>query len=299
MTNRRVAPPLPDWLERMLPFERYTLGVEGREMHVMEAGQGRPVLMLHGNPTWGFLWRKVASVLGNGFRVVVPDLIGLGFSDKPREVETHTLENHARWISTLSEALDLQDFIFVGQDWGGPIGLLSFVRGELEPAGIVLLNTVFAPPKPGFQPTAFHRFASTPVVSKVAFSALEFPQSMLWTAQGDWGSIGTRETEAYRLPLAHAADRVAPLAMARMTPDNTEHPSAPPLAAVRDFVLGFDGPMAAVWGDRDPVLGSVGRYLEKVRPDVPVLHTQAGHFLQEEVPFEIADAIRYVDDSLR
>lgn len=297
MTQKRPAPPLPDWLERSLPFDRFMVGVEGRQMHVMTAGSGRPVLMLHGNPTWGYLWRKVAAVLGSGFRLVVPDLIGLGLSDKPRQPELHTVENHGRWIGRLIDLLELEDFIFVGQDWGGPIGLHSFTTGR-RPAGMVILNTAFAPPRKDFKPTLFHRFSQLPVVSDLTFKALEFPQAFMWSAQGDWDSLGPREVEAYRYPLREPADRVAPLALARMVPDSHEHPSIPPLRDIRDFLVGFDGPMAAVWGDRDPILGGVGRYFEKLMPRVPILHTDAGHFLQEEVPFEIADAIRYVDGEL-
>jgi haloalkane dehalogenase len=282
----------------MLPFERYTVGVEGRQMHVMEAGEGRPVLVLHGNPTWGFLWRKVASVLGSGYRIIAPDLIGLGLSDKPREAEAHTLENHARWIGTLTASLGLEDFIFVGQDWGGPIGLLSFFQGGAQPAAMVMLNTVFGPPRENFRPTFFHQFSQTPVVSDLAFRAMEFPQAFVWSGQGDWSSIGPRASQAYRYPLRHAEDRIGPLALARMVPDSLEHRSVPPLHDVHDYITSFEGPMAAVWGDRDPVLGSVSRYFENLFPDVPLLHTEAGHFLQEEVPFEIADAIHYVDGEL-
>ena len=76
----------------MLPFERYTIEVDGHKLHVMEQGSGRPVLLLHGNPTWGFLYRKVAAELRNaGVRLVMPDLIGLGLSDKPRDPNAHTL----------------------------------------------------------------------------------------------------------------------------------------------------------------------------------------------------------------
>jgi haloalkane dehalogenase len=79
----------------MVPFTRYRVATrDGIAMHVMEQGAGRPVLMVHGNPSWGFLWRKVAARLPR-LRVVMPDLVGLGLSDKPRDAGFHTLENHA------------------------------------------------------------------------------------------------------------------------------------------------------------------------------------------------------------
>src|SRR5678815_1418226 len=116
--DRLPAPRLPTWLDRQLSFERYRVDVGGFAMHVMETGKGLPVLMLHGNPTWGYLYRKVAaSLAGDAVRLVIPDLIGLGLSDKPRDPAMHTLENHAKWLGALIERLDLDRLVFVGQDW--------------------------------------------------------------------------------------------------------------------------------------------------------------------------------------
>ena len=119
------APPLPDWLARMLPrVERSLVEIGGVRLHVMEAGpaDGIPVVMLHGNPTWGFLWRKVVARL-EGARVILPDLLGLGLSDHPRDPAVHTLERHARLVGGLVDALAPGKLVFVGHDWGGPIGL--------------------------------------------------------------------------------------------------------------------------------------------------------------------------------
>src|SRR5713101_639682 len=99
MVNRLPPPPLPDWLSRMVPPDRYLVQLKDARMHVMESGQGLPVLMLHGNPTWGFLYRRVAQALaGAPVRAIMPDLIGMGFSDKPRDAAVHTLEYHAAKI---------------------------------------------------------------------------------------------------------------------------------------------------------------------------------------------------------
>src|SRR5512144_755113 len=96
------APPLPEFLARELPFARSLVEVDGLRLHVMEAGRGPTVVLLHGNPTWGFLWRKVAAPLAaSGLRVVLPDLPGLGLSEKPRDPRFHTLEGHARILGAL------------------------------------------------------------------------------------------------------------------------------------------------------------------------------------------------------
>ena len=100
--NRLPAPDLPDWLSHQVPFDRYRVQCGDIALHVMETGQGTPVLLLHGNPTWGFLYRKVAAALtGTPVRLVMPDLMGLGWSDKPQNPQVHSLEKHAQKIGQL------------------------------------------------------------------------------------------------------------------------------------------------------------------------------------------------------
>ncbi len=293
--ERLPAPPLPYWLDRQLPWSRYAVQLGRYRMHVMETGEGRPVLMLHGNPTWGYLYRKVARELeGEPLRLIMPDLIGLGLSDKPHSAREHQLDNHSRWLGELIDSLELDGVVFVGQDWGGPIGLCALEPRRQRLAGLVVLNTVLGPPRPGFRATAFHRFSQMPVLSDLAFRGLGFPQVALWSAQGDKRSIRGDVARAYRYPLRRFSDRVAPLALARMVPDSLEHPSIPALERCQALVESFKGPAAIVWGDRDPVLGRVRRRIERLLPDAPVTVTQAGHFLQEEVPAEIAQAVRDV-----
>jgi cis-3-alkyl-4-acyloxetan-2-one decarboxylase len=290
------APPLPDWLARQLPFRRSLVDVgDGLRMHVMEQGSGRPVVMLHGNPSWGYLWRKVAlALVAEPLRIVMPDLIGLGLSDKPRDPAVHTIPNHARWLAAALDALGIGDFVLVAQDWGGPIGLYTLAERPSRAAGLVLANTVIGPPRPGFRPTAFHRFARVPLLSDVVFRLTGFPQNAMAFTQGDRRSIRGEVARAYRWPLRHVADRTAPLALARMVPHDASHPSIPALARCLEFIDGFRGPAAIVWGDRDPVLGRVRTFVERRLPDAPVTRTQAGHFLQEEVPGALADAVRDV-----
>lgn len=265
-------------------------------MHVMEVGAGRPVLMLHGNPTWGFLYRKVAAALaGEPLRLIMPDLIGLGFSDKPRDMAAHQLSSHSRWLGRLIDELALDGLIFVGQDWGGPIGTHALRERAERTAGMVILNTALGPPRPGFRPTAFHRFSRMPVLSDAAFRLGGFPQNALALSQGRRRSIMGRVSRAYRFPLRRIRDRVAPLALARMVPDSAQHhPSVRALDECQRFVEGFEGPAAIVWGDRDPILGRLRKRIQAMLPQASVVATDAGHFLQEEVPDQIADAVRQV-----
>lgn len=295
--GREPEVPLPDWLNQMLPrgCVRHRIDAGGYGMSVMELGRGRPVLLLHGNPTWGFLYRKVMTALaGEPLRLIAPDLIGLGFSDKPRQSSAHQLENHAKWLGSVIEALDLHGLICVGHDWGGPIGMRALFDLQDRVCGLVLLNTAVSPPRKGFRQTAFHRFSRMPIVSDLAFRVFGFPQNALSRVQGNPQSIRGAVARAYRYPLRGLRDRVAPLALARMVPNSFEHPSIAPLRRCQEFVERFDGPSAIVWGDRDPILGRARRRVETLLPQAEITRTEAGHFLQEEVPEKVAAAIRSV-----
>jgi haloalkane dehalogenase len=296
-------PPIPDWLGNQLPFARSSVDVGGWRMHVMSAGDGPAVLLLHGNPTWGFLWRRVAAALGDHrLRLVIPDLVGLGLSDKPRDARLHTIDGHALWLERLVEALALDRLVFVGHDWGGPIGLRMLANRPERTAGLVLLNTVAGPPRQSedgriaSRPTAFHRFANLPLLSTLAFRLLGLPQRALHLVQGDRRSIRGVVARAYRWPLRGLRNNVAPLALARLVPTTHEHPSMEPLRRVQAFVEGFAGPAAIVWGERDPVLARALSRVSRLLPQAPVTRTPGGHFLQEEVPEAIAAAVLSVAD---
>ena len=279
----------------MLPeaIERYQIEVDGRRMAVMELGSGRPVVMVHGNPTWGFLYRKVADRLaGADIRVIMPDLFGLGFSDHIAASE-HTVANHARWLAEAIDVLELKNLVAVVQDWGGPIGTLATHDSQAKVDALVVLNTGLGPPKPGFKPTLFHRVSHVPVVSELLFRGLGFPQIYLASAQADKTSIRGKVSRAYRYPLRNRVRNHAPLALARMVPDGQDHPSVPEMRRCQEIYEGFQGPIALVWGKRDPILGRLLGRLSRQRPDARVTETEAGHFLQEEVPDEIAEAIRW------
>lgn len=286
-----------------MPFDRGAYRLEGgvdagRLVHFVDHGprRARPVLLLHGNPTWSFLWRKVIARLPE-LRCVAPDLLGLGLSDTLPRVADHTVERHAAAVGELVAALDLTGVVLVGQDWGGPIGAVAAAGAPERYAGLVLANTAVVLP-PRLRGTAFHRFARRPVVSDLVFRLLGFPQNALGKVQGDPKSIRGTTARAYRRPLGGWRRRVAPLAMARMVPDGEQHPSVPALRRGEAWATGFAGPVALVWGERDPILGRTLARHREAFPDAPVTATAAGHFLQEEVPDELAAAIRGVVERL-
>jgi haloalkane dehalogenase len=288
------APDLPDFIARELPFRRglYTLR-DGKRLHLIDQGDpgARPVLMLHGNPTWSFLWRKVIARLP-GYRCVAPDLLGLGLSDRIGFNE-HSPERHGAAIADLIQGLDLRGVILVGQDWGGAFGTEAARRVPDRIAGCVFANTVVSVPTHP-RGSSFHAFSRLPLVSDLIFRGLGFPQNRLHVVQGDRRSIRGDVARAYRWPLRTWRDRGTPLALARMVPHRPGHPNLPALRLGFDWVKSFTGPMALVWGTRDPILGRALRRHERDFPQAPVTRTEAGHFLQEEVPDELAAAIEDV-----
>ncbi len=292
------APPLPDFIATMLPLSRrgYRLqrgADEGRRMHLIDHGprEATTLLFVHGNPTWSFLWRKVIAALPAGkFRCIAPDLLGLGLSDRLPSSQDHSIDRHADAVAEVVEACGAERFIVVGQDWGGPIAAAVGARMPDRVDGIVLGNTsIIAPSRP--KGTAFHRLSQMPIISDLAFRGLSLPLRMMAMVQGDRSSIRGAVAKAYRWPLRRVSDRLAPLALARMVPNSTEHPSMPALRRGQAFVESFEGPTALVWGTRDPILGRAMRRHERLMPAAPITVTSAGHFLQEEVPEALAAAI--------
>src|SRR5688572_31309457 len=155
------APPLPSWLSRRMPFARRSFVLpSGKRMCFVDEGRGRPVLMVHGNPTWSYLYRKMIPLLAQrGFRSIAPDLIGFGSSDKHRKPSDHSLRQHSDDVRALVEALELDDIIIVGQDWGGPIVSGAAMQLGKRITGAVLGNTAVITPARPMRPKAFHRFS--------------------------------------------------------------------------------------------------------------------------------------------
>ena len=290
---------LPDWIESALPpgVQHEEIAADGERLHALAWGpqSGHAVVLVHGNPTWSFLWRKVVAAIrarpgGDQLRLIAPDLVGLGLSSKPH-APAHTLRNHARWLGAVIDRLAPGPLVLVAQDWGGPIGLRAMADREARLRGLVLGNTAVGPPAKTFKPTLFHRLSQTPILGELLFERLGFPLGVLHWTQGDRKSIRGDVARAYRWPLARRADRAAPLALARMVPDSHEHPSIPELEICERVYREMKGPVALVWGTKDPILGRVVGHAARLRPDASVVKTGAGHFLQEEVPDPLADAV--------
>lgn len=146
------------WLDRSeYPFPSRRLNLNGVRMHYVDEGQGEPVLMVHGNPTWSFLYRHLIQQLSPSFRCVAMDHVGFGLSDKPPDW-SYKPEDHARNLAALIEVLGLEDITLVVQDWGGPIGISYAIHHPENVRRVVVLNTWLWPVDDDWYYVAFSRF---------------------------------------------------------------------------------------------------------------------------------------------
>ena len=295
--------PLPDYAAKMVTedYKSYFVEVEpGIKVHVLEVGSGFPVFLQHGNPTSGFLYRKIVESLPTDrVRVIMPTLVGLGFSSKV-PASQHTLDNHIRWINSVLTQLKLTELVYTGQDWGGPIGMGALAQSPHMIKGAVLLNTGFNAPKQKMDLSRAHATVKTPVIGELIIDVFLPIFDRLHRMQGDPDSLPAEVTALYGRPVLESGNHKAPLAMMRMVTDGPDHPSAPAMSIIENYVKGLDIPAEIVWGMNDPILAKGLPGMKRNFPHAPVTETEGGHFLQEEVPSEIAAALlRVIDRILR
>ena len=272
--------PLPDY-----PFASHWLQIGTERMHYVDEGTGEPVLLLHGEPTWSFLWRKIIPQLPG--RVVAPDLIGFGRSDKPEDIDWYSYDRHVASIARLVEELDLTGLTLVVHDWGGPIGLRVAVEHAERVDRLVLLNTGIGG---GAAPSeTWLRFRA--VVRELG-GALDIGRLVeAGTAQG----LADRVRAAYDGAFPTPQSKAGALAFPELVPTEPEHPNTAPMNRVRDALREWRKPALVVWGAEDAVLPvGIARALAELIPGAgePVLLAGASHFLQEDRPDEVAQAIR-------
>jgi haloalkane dehalogenase len=266
-------------------FAPHWLDLDERRMHYVDEGQGPPILLLHGEPTSSFLWRKIIPQLPG--RKVAPDLIGFGRSDKPTEIGWYSYDRHVESIVRLVEELDLTELTLVVHDWGGPIGLRFAVEHPGRVERLVILNTGIGG---GRAPSeAWLRFRA--VVRELG-GAIDIGRLVeAGTAQG----LDDDVREAYDAAFPTPASKAGALAFPELVPTEPEHPNAAPMNRVRDALRDWRKPTLVIWGAEDRVLPAhYAQGFVELIPGArgPVLIEGASLFLQEDRPDEVAEAIR-------
>jgi haloalkane dehalogenase len=255
---------------------------------------GEPVLLLHGEPSWSFLYRTVMPVLtGAGLRVIAADMIGFGRSDKPAEMSDHSFARHVEWTRALAfDALGLSGVTLVGQDWGGLIGLRLVAEHPDRFARVVAANTGL-PTGDQAMPEVWLRFRD------VVASAPELGISRLVQA-GCRTVLPAEVLAAYEAPFPSESFKAGPRAMPTLVPTAPDDPASAANRAAWQRLAAWDKPFLVAFSDSDPITGAMAPILKRTVPgaaglDHPVIEG-AGHFLQEDAGERlgtvIADFIR-------
>ena len=289
--------PLPDYAAKFVTedYKSYFIEVEpGIKVHMLEVGTGYPIYMQHGNPSSAFLYRKVVDELPlDRVRVIMPTLVGLGFSSKV-PVKDHSVVNHNRWLNAALNELDLESVIYVGQDWGGIVGIGALSLSPELIDGIVMMNSAIYSPTEKIDTTRLHELVRTPIVGELLIEVIFGPFDGMDGVQGDPESMPPEVEQLYGRPVNESGNKKAPLALMRMVPHAPDHPSTAPMGELVTFVRSLDVPTEIVWGMNDPIGGDVLPAMQAHFPNARTTETEAGHFLQEEVPDVIAAAVMRV-----
>jgi len=250
---------------------------------------GPVVVCLHGEPTWSYLYRKVIAVLADaGCRVIAPDLVGFGRSDKPASVDDHSYARHVEWMrAALFDALDLRDVTLLGQDWGGLIGLRLLAENPDRFARAVAANTGL-PDGRHEMPEIWHQFraavASAPVLDVGRF-----------VASGCQVRLDPAVIAAYDAPFPNESYKAGPRAMPQLVPITPDDPGAIANQRAWEVLVTLKTPFLCAFSDGDPITGPMAEILPKLIPGADGQpHTTirgAGHFLQEDAGEELGRVV--------
>jgi haloalkane dehalogenase len=270
----------PDELLQGLPdfsFQAHYREVDGLRLAHIDEGDGAPVIFMHGEPTWSFLWRKVISPIRDaGFRCVAPDLAGFGRSDKPMDISWYSYDRHVAMMASLLEDLDLRGATMVVHDWGGPIGLRLAVEHPQRIERLVIMDTgLFT----GHQRMTEAWLAFRDFVERTE----DLPVGFLVRGACK-NDPGEDVIAAYDAPFPSIESKAGARAFPLLIPQAPDAPGAAAGAQVQLALRSDRRPTLMLWADSDPVLPlSVGeRFAESIGREPPRVIENASHFLQED-----------------
>jgi haloalkane dehalogenase len=277
------------------PFVGHYVDVTGLRMHYLDEGRGDPVLCLHGEPSWCYLYRKMLPILAAEHRVVAPDLIGFGRSDKPTQKSDYTYAMHHDSVAAFILALDLKRITLVCQDWGGLLGLPLAVEMPDRFARLVIMNTGL--------PTGEAAQGQAAQASNAAF--MTWRSFAARTKDLDVGRLIQSSTvttltdaivAAYDAPFPDATYKAGAQQFPLLVPISPDAEAAPAMRRSRDALKSWSKPALVMFSDSDPITAGGDRFFRRLIPsakDEPEITIRgAGHFLQEDQGEEIAQHVR-------
>jgi len=271
------------------PFKPHYTELDGMRMHYVDEGHGDPILLLHGEPDWSYLYRKMIPQLATAFRVIAPDYFGFGRSDKPTDIGWYTYDRHVESIKALITELDLHGITVVVQDWGGPIGLRAATQLPERFARLVVLNTGLMSPGEGWPSEGFMNWRN--FAERVG---LDLPVGKVMQSSTA-GELDEATLAAYDAPFPTRESKAGVAAFPLLVPIREGDPGAEEMREVKTFLAGWNLPAIVIFSDGDPVFRpEVGHRFAKMLPgahDHAEIIEGAGHMLQEDKGEEIARRI--------
>ncbi|HZZ45611.1 MAG TPA: alpha/beta fold hydrolase [Pseudonocardia sp.] len=294
----RTIDQLPIEIAAAYPYRSRFVQVNGWRMHYIDEGpaDGPPVLLLHGNPAWGYLWRRtVARLVAAGYRVVVPDQIGFGLSEKPHDHRVHTLDNHAANLVALLDALDLRAVTFCCHDWGGPTGLSALLTRPERAAAVAVLSTWAWPD----EPSPFHRrvvpwrLMHAPLTGPYLLGRrAAMPGRGMYLSVLDRAAFDERPyTEVLSDPDERALTWIWPRSIPLGEPSDR---TVPRFEWLEREVARLDLPATVIWGREDDVFepSVFAQRWHRLWPHAEGTHFVSGrHFVQEDSGQQIGELL--------
>jgi haloalkane dehalogenase len=286
---------LPDQIRSQWPYAPRFAQVNGWRMHYIDEGAGDPIVLLHGNPTWGFLYREVVPILtGAGYRVIVPDMIGFGLSEKPTREHAHSLDGHSANLVALMRQLDLRRIALVCHDWGGPTGLsFAFSNPQRMRALVVMSTWAWRNPAAEFHRRIFPwRTMHAPLVGPYLLG-----RHNALAGRGVYLSVVDRERfraraqAAYESVLPDPATRLLTWTWPRWIPVDDSARAVERFDWLEQQLAQCKLPALIVWGREDDVFAHdvFATRFKVLMPHAEGPHLVTGrHFLQEDSGPEIA-----------
>lgn len=271
------------------PFKPNYTEIFGARVHYLDEGSGEPILCLHGEPSWSYLYRKMIPILAKKHRALAMDFIGFGRSDKFTEVSDYTYQMHRDTVIQFIETLKLSKIILVVQDWGGLIGLRVATMIPDKFSRLVIMNTGL-PTGDHPMPEAFMRWREfverTPdlPVGKIIRNSSFFGKSLPDEVIG-----------AYEAPFPDSRYKAGTRAWPLMVPIKPDDPAAGELRKARDGMMKWNKPALVMFSDQDPITRGADKlfraWIPTARDQPEIVIKDAGHFLQEDQGEEIAEQI--------
>lgn len=264
--------------------------VNGFEMHFVDEGRGEPIVLIHGDPTWGYLYRTFIPILSQHRRCIVPDHMGMGKSGTPRDPYPYRLRHHVANLEALLLHLDLHQMTLVLHDWGGPVGLGFATRHPDRIKRLVLMNTWACAPWPGGPLPRLLELIRSERGEKFVLEKNGYLEPALVGTTHRPENLTKTVLDAYRAPFPTPESRLALLCWSRDIPVHETDPSYPEMKRIEEALVRFIGtPTLLVWGMKDPVLPeSVLRTWQRIYPQATAAEIEdASHFLQEDAPQRI------------